>query len=343
MMHKRTIAILAGACALLVPAANANAEQDAVETEVASMVELEVAGPNGALKGSYLGPPAPSAAVLIIPGSGPTDRNGNNPMGMVPGTYRLLAEALAEKGIASLRIDKRGMFGSTAAVPDANAVTLADYAGDALQWADRLREVSGQRCVWLAGHSEGGLVALVAAQGNPDRLCGLILLAAPGRPLGTLLREQIGANPANGLLAAEADSIIARLEQGETVAADRISPILLTLFAPQVQGFLIDTMARDPAALAAATRLPMMIVQGGEDLQVRPADAHSLAAARPDARLVLIDGLSHTLKQVPGEGIAANQATYVDPSLPVDPQVVAAIAGFVTGPESAALISKEAM
>lgn len=296
----------------------------------AATVELEIPGPAGPLRGSYIAPEIDRPIVLIIPGSGPTDRDGNSPGGISASTYRLLAEALATHGIGSLRPDKRGMFGSASAIPDANDVTIGDYANDAADWVARLTEVTGRSCVWLAGHSEGGLVALAAAEAKPSGLCGLVLLAAPGRPLGTLLREQIAANPANAPLLVEANAVIDRLEAGVRVEADKMTPILATLFAPQVQGFLIDAMARDPAALAGATELPLLVLQGEEDLQVGKIDAQKLAAARPDARLILLPGLTHTLKQVRGNGIAANHATYLDPAYPIDPDVVRAITEFLT-------------
>jgi hypothetical protein len=90
---------------------------------------IEAPGPLAPLKGTLLGSEGvPRATVLIIPGSGPTDRDGNNPMGVAAAPYRLLAEALTKRGVATVRIDKRGMFGSRAAIADGNAVTIADYA-----------------------------------------------------------------------------------------------------------------------------------------------------------------------------------------------------------------------
>ena len=158
--------------------------------------DIRAPGPNADLAGtlSEAGPGAP--IVLILPGSGPTDRDGNNPLGVAAAPYRLLAEALAANGVASVRVDKRGLFGSRAAVPDPDAVTIAEYASDALAWVQAIRTRTGVRCVWLLGHSEGGLVALQAAQ-EPGPLCGVILVSTPGRPFGQLLREQLRANPAN--------------------------------------------------------------------------------------------------------------------------------------------------
>ena len=144
----------------------------------------------GALSGVMLRPETSTASILIIPGSGPTDRDGNNRLGVKGSPYKRLAEGLASKGLTTVRIDKRGMFGSSRAMADANAVTISDYASDVHAWAKVIREQTGVPCVWVAGHSEGGLVALASSQ-NPDGLCGLILLASPGRPVGEVLREQL--------------------------------------------------------------------------------------------------------------------------------------------------------
>ena len=145
---------------------------------------LEAPGPHGPLKATLVMPDAGSGrqapAVLIIPGSGPTDRDGNNPLGIKAATYRLLAEALAQRGLSTVRIDKRGMFASGGAIPDANNVTINDYANDVHAWIKVIKGKTGAPCVWALGHSEGGLVALAAAQ-NPDGLCGLILVSTPGR------------------------------------------------------------------------------------------------------------------------------------------------------------------
>lgn len=263
----------------------------------AASIPLTAPGPNGPLAGTYLDAGSKAPVVLIVPGSGPTDRDGNNPLGVAAAPYRLLAEGLANKGVSTVRIDKRGLFGSKSAVTDPNKVTLSDYAEDVHHWVAAIRDRTGTSCVWVLGHSEGGLVALVAAQ-EPKDICGVILVSTPGRKLGDVLREQLKANPANAPLLDSALAAIASLEAGKTVDATNMHPALQRLFAPQVQGFLIDMMSRDPAKLAASIERPVLIVQGERDVQVSPADADALAAGQPRAKLLIIPGMNHVLKDV---------------------------------------------
>ncbi len=298
---------------------------------VAAPVEsfLEAPGPVGTLKGTLLAPESGSGAVvLIIPGSGPTDRDGNNARGVQGSIYRQLAEGLAARGIATMRIDKRGMFASGGAVIDANSVTIPDYAADVRAWTQVLRDKTGVSCVWLLGHSEGGLVALVAAKEGGD-YCGLILVSAAGRPLGQALREQLKANPGNAPILNEALAALAQLEAGKHVDTAKMNPALLPLFGPQVQNFAINVLSYDPAKLLAGYAKPVLILQGERDIQVGVEDAHRLAKADPKAKLVLLPDTNHVLKPVSSDDRKVNVATYTDPALPIAPKVVETIAGFV--------------
>ena len=297
-----------------------------------SETEIQAPGPMGPLGGVLVQPEHPGApVVLIIPGSGPTDRDGDSPAGIKAAPYRLLAQGLAARGIASVRIDKRGMFSSAKAIPDPNDVTMEAYAEDVHAWVAAIRKAIGAPCVWVLGHSEGGLVALVAAQ-KPEGICGLVLVSGPGRPIGVILREQLRANPANAPLLAEAEAALTSLEAGKRVDVTGMNPALLPLFAPQVQGYWIDMAGLDPARLIASYQGPVLIVQGDKDIQVSLADAQRLHAADPRARLAVLPGVNHVLKAVDSDDRAANMATYGNPDLPLGPGVVGAVADFVRAP-----------
>lgn len=306
----------------MMSAGAASAQQSTAE------VAIEAPGPQGPLAGTMIESTPGAPVVLIIPGSGPTDRNGDNPLGISGGVYRQLAMGLAARGIASVRVDKRGMFGSHAAVPDANDVKIADYAGDVRSWIAVIRKRTGAPCVWVLGHSEGGLVALVAAQDVPD-ICGLLLVAAMGRPLADVMRAQLKANPANAPVLGQAFAAIDSLEAGKTFDTTGLNPALVPLFAPKVQPYLIDFFRYDPAKLAAAYKGPMLVLQGNRDLQVTLEDASILKNAHLSAKLVIVPGVNHVLKPVAGETRGANFATYGDATLPVDPAVVDGIATMV--------------
>lgn len=285
-------------------------------------------GPLAPLSGTLTDAGNGTPVVLIIPGSGPTDRDGNNPLGVKAAPYRLLAAALAQRGVSSARIDKRGLFGSKDAVADANKVTIADYVADTRNWIASIRRATGVKCVWLLGHSEGGLIALTAAQ-RPKDICGVIAVAAVGRRLGDVLRQQIRDNPGNAPILAPALATIDSLEAGKRVDSTTLPAPLQPLFNDSVQPFLIDLFAQDPAGLAAALKLPLLIVQGDQDIQVTVEDAEVLAAAQPKARLAILPGVNHVLKIPQGEDRVANLAAYANPDLPVAPSVVDAIVSFV--------------
>lgn len=294
----------------------------------AAEVPVEAAGPHGPLAGTMLrASGAHGPVAVIIPGSGPTDRDGNNPLGVRAGSYRLLAQGLAGEGITTVRIDKRGQFGSAGAVPDGNAVTINDYVADTAAWVKSARAATGASCIWLIGHSEGGLVALAAAQ-EVEGLCGLVLVATAGRPMGDVIKSQLRANPANASLLGPADAAIDALAAGQRVDVSALPQPLDPLFNPAVQGFLISAFALDPAGLAAQTKLPVLIVQGGKDIQVSVADAERLKAANPQAMLAILPDANHVLKDVAGNSASDNLATYRAPGLPLAEGLVSAIAAF---------------
>jgi pimeloyl-ACP methyl ester carboxylesterase len=317
--------VLASLMALGLLATAARAQNAPVSSELA-------VGPDGRqLKGTLLIPARiarRAEPVLILAGSGPTDRDGNN-IGIRAQPYRLLAEALAQRGIPSLRVDKRGIAGSAAAGAGRSEEELRVqmFADDALVWAAELRRRTGARCVWLLGHSEGTLHALLAAR-NGRGLCGIILTSAFGRRLGDVIREQLRRNPNNAPVLAEALHDLDELEAGRRVPGEGMNPALMAIFRPSVQPFMMSMLAVDPPALARAYPGPILIVGGTTDMQTTVADARLLAGARPGIALRLIEGMNHVLKIAPAD-FAGNYATYANPDLPLAPGLADAVAGFI--------------
>src|SRR5262245_40309381 len=311
------------AAAILVIILAATAGASATETR------LSIEGPSGALQGTLAspdgGPKAPVA--LIIPGSGPTDRDGNNPLGIIAGSYRLLAEALAAKGVSTIRFDKRGLVGSSAASADADNVRMTDLVDDVRAWGQEAQKRTSAQCAWLIGHSEGSLVALIAAQ-HPEGICGLILVAGMGRKAGDIMREQFKADPSSAPILAQGRGALSELEAGRRVDVSSMHPRLMALFPPRVQGFLIDQMSYDPAQLLASYAGPVLVLQGTTDLQISMQDAQRLAGARPGVTMVTLEGVNHILKIAPADP-AANFATYGNSALPIAPSLVEAITAFL--------------
>ena len=290
--------------------------------------EVTVPGPLAPLHGTLLMPVGrPRAAVVFLAGSGPTARDGTSPAGSSGAPSRQVAEQLAARGIASVRTDKRGIAGSRTAMANSNEVRIADYAHDAAAWAAEARARTGLPCVWLLGHSEGGLVALVAR--DAPGVCGLILVSATGRPIGQVLAEQLRSNPANAPLLDQAMAAIARIEARQHVDVTGMHPALMPLFAPTVQDYLIDFFSYDPAALLRGYAKPVLIVQGLRDIQVSEADARRLQGAKPDAQLTLLPDVNHVLRVVTTDDRMANVATYTNADLPISPAVAETIASFL--------------
>ena len=278
--------------------------------------------PAGDLFGTLALPagPPPYPLVLIVAGSGATDRNGN--AGTIQSdAYKLLAAALAKDGIASVRYDKRGIGESAAALRDESKIRFDDYVDDAQAWVKMLASDKRFSSLTIAGHSEGALIGTIVAERAPVH--ALVLLEGAGRPAPVALREQLETKlPPD--LNTQADAIIDQLSAGHTVVNP--PPELAALFRPSVQPYLISWFKYDPAAELAKVRVPVTIVQGTADIQVTMADANALHAAAPNAKFVVVDGMNHVLKHFPDNAsLQAAMPGYTNPKLPLEPNVVAAV------------------
>ena len=323
-MTFRRLAFAGIALAPLVPV-RAPAQGSPVPSSYRS-TDVTLSTPTGTLHGTLLAPAAPARVpvVFLHPGSGPTDRDGNSRL--LPGknnSLRLLAEGLAAQGIASLRIDKRGIGASAAAMAAEKDLRFDTYVDDAVAWLRWLKADPRFTRIVVVGHSEGALIGAVAAGRLPAD--GYVSLSGAGLPAATILRRQLAGKLPPELVEAN-ERILTSLEHGTLV--DTVPPKLWTLYRQSVQPYLISWFRYDPAAVVHGLAMPVLLVNGSTDLQVDSTDISALAHARPDARLLWIPGMNHVLKLVSGD-LATQLPSYSDSTLPVAPALVAGIAGFV--------------
>jgi pimeloyl-ACP methyl ester carboxylesterase len=302
------MAELAGCTAVISPLAQG-------WTERAVMLGSDVAALHGTL--ALPDGTAPVPGVLIIPGSGPVDRDGNLP-GMVNNSLKQLAHGLAACGVASVRIDKRGIGASRTAGLHEEDLRFGTYIGDAIAWLGLLHAEPRISQTFLLGHSEGALVATLAAQRMT--VAGLIIIAGAGEPAGKIIERQLADAGVFGTLQEASRRILTALESGETVYD--VPAELSAIFRPSVQPYLSSWLQLDPAAELARLQLPVMIVQ------VTAENARLLSIAYPGAQLVLIEGMNHVLKEVPIQR-AANLASYADPGLPLSPELIRQVTSFL--------------
>lgn len=266
---------------------------------------------------------APGPVVLLIAGSGNTDRNGNGP-GVVNDSLKQLAVALAAQGIASVRYDKRGVAASAAAATGGEAaLTFTQYADDAAGWITQLKHDARFNRVIVVGHSEGALIGLLAV--NQVGADGYVSLEGAGERASNVLRRQLADRLPPQLLA-ENERILVALEQGKLPGA--VPPALAGLYRPSVQPYLISYFKYDPAAELGKLKVHALIIQGSSDIQVTVADARKLERGRPGTPVVVIDGMNHMLKLAQGN-LQAQMPSYTTPDLPVAPKLVDTLADFV--------------
>lgn len=281
--------------------------------------------PTGDVEGTLLKPEAKGKipVVLLVSGSGPTDRNGNQ-SGLENNSLKMLAEEMAKTGLASLRYDKRGVAHSSAAGTDEGEMRLDTFVNDVINWAVLLANDKRFSRVIVAGHSEGSLLGLIAAN-RTKKISALISIAGAGRAADEIIKEQLNMAPEK--IKASLYPMLDKVKNGDTVSD--VPPIFYAFLRPGIQPYLTSWFKYNPQTEIAKLSIPILIVQGTTDLQVKEKDAELLAQAQPKATLKLIKNMNHVLKDAESTDKESQKNSYANPELPLNKEFVKEINAFL--------------
>lgn len=258
--------------------------------------------------------------VILIAGSGPTDRDGNQKM-MPNNSLKLLAEAVANNGIAVYSYDKRIFAQMAAGKLDEASLSFDNFIDDAKAVLLYFKNQKKYHTITIAGHSEGALIGMVAANGNAD---AYISIAGAGRPIDEVLLEQIGKQAP--FLKEEVEKDFATLKSGNTFELK--NQMLATLFRASVQPYMISWIKYNPQTEIKKLHIPTLLINGDKDIQVSVNDAQLLYQAKSDAQLKIISNMNHIFKEIKGDD-TENKASYTNPDLPINKELPSVLTAFI--------------
>jgi uncharacterized protein len=285
-----------------------------------SKADIEI---NSLLKGTLYSPLKQSKKtnlVILIAGSGPTDRDGNQ-KGLTNNSLKLLAEALANNGIAVYSYDKRIFAQIASGKLDEASLSFDNFIDDAKAVIQYFKNQKKYHSITIAGHSEGALIGMAAADGNAD---GYISIAGAGRPIDEVLVEQIGKQAP--FLKEEVQKNLETLKSGTTFELK--NQMLASLFRASVQPYMISWIKYNPQTEIKKLQIPTLLINGNKDIQVSVNDAQLLQQAKPDAQLKIISNMNHIFKEIKGDE-AENKASYTNPDLPITTDLSELITTFI--------------
>ncbi|MDX1271361.1 serine aminopeptidase domain-containing protein [Bizionia paragorgiae] len=257
--------------------------------------------------------------VIIIAGSGPTDRDGNQNF-LKNNALKKLAVGLTNRNLATFRYDKRIVKQIRKGKVDKNML-FEDFITDAISVIDFFKNQDAFNKIYIAGHSQGSLVGLVAAQERAD---GFISLAGAGQRIDHVIMEQITKTAP--MFTEDAEKTFSVLRQGKTTT--EYPKALEAIFNKEVQPFISNWMQYDPQTEIQKLQIPVLIINGTKDLQVTEAEAQLLHQASPESEIKIIENMNHVLVTIEG-GTLENSKSYNESARPLSPEVIDAIVEFI--------------
>jgi len=265
-----------------------------------------------------------STLAIIIPGSGPTDRDGNQNF-MKNNSLKFLAQDLSDNGIATFRYDKRAltMLKKGANEKQIKKVRFDDFVTDAKKVISYFNSRKRYDKIYIIGHSQGSLVGILASNENVD---GFISIAGAGKSIDQIILDQIRMMGANDLV----ESAQKTFDIMKTGKVDKnFNPGLANIFNLDVQPFIMNWISYSPTEELAKLTIPTLLINGTNDIQVPTTEAELLKKAKEDAELVIIKDMNHVLKTVESKDPQENTKSYNIPQLKNTPELTEKIIAFI--------------
>ncbi len=256
---------------------------------------------------------------IIIAGSGPTNRNGNQNF-LKNNSLKKLAEELTANGTATFRYDKRIVKQIRQGHVDKDMV-FDDFVNDASDVINYFKQKDSYNKIYIIGHSQGGLVGMLAAKENAD---GFISLAGAGQNIGEVIVEQV--TKMSPQLGEQAQNVVNQLKKGETTTD--YPQALASVFNKDIQAFMINWMQYNPSEIIKELDIPILIINGTKDLQVSESEAKILKEANDKAKLKIIENMNHVLFEIQGDDLE-NSKSYNESFRPISSELIDSIVNFI--------------
>lgn len=277
---------------------------------------------NQLVYGTLLTPETPKSTIaIVIPGSGPTDRNGNQQM-MRNNSLKLLAESLAQEGIASFRYDKRVLTLLKKNALQEEKLDFNMFIDDAVAVIEYFKMQGRFKNIYVIGHDQGALIGMVASQ--QSEVQGFISLSGSGQSIDQTIINQISLQMPD--LKEKAVNAFTTLKSEGKVK--NYSPALASIFRPAVQPFMASWMQYDPKMEIGKLTIPTLIINGTKDIQVSNEEARLLKEGNNNATLVNVEGMNHVLRVIEGDDLE-NTKSYNLTGLPISTELITTITGFI--------------
>ena len=256
--------------------------------------------------------------IIWVHGSGPVDRNGNQPAQNVKANYiKQFRDAINTKDIAFFSFDKRTANKNNH--PFLKDTKVPDFALDAQVVINHFKNSKQFSKIILVGHSQGSLVAMLAAK----KIDKYISLSGAGETIDKTMIQQISKN--NPTLGEAAKQQFDTLRRKGKIKV--INPFLMSVFAKPMQSFWYSWMLLNPVEEIKKLNIPILIINGDKDLQVRIKDAETLHAANSKSKLVIIKNMNHVLKDIQKE--EDNLSSYYSSAYPISEKLIETIDSFI--------------